>query len=541
MADISHNEDYANLIEWMVENKIELSSLIKIDESPLGGVGVFSTADIAEGDVVLRVPKDCVLSPVTCGIANLLDEHELDGMIGLTIAYMFEKSQGEKSPWFGFLKTIRPPDHDLPRFWPEADRQLLKGTEMDKMGGLDDTEVLETYKDIVAPFIEANKQLFRGIPAYATYDGYREALVEVTSRAFEVDDYRGLSLVPGACLFNHSDSENVHFESQGEVCELCGAANYCDHIAYQEIEFAKMQAQMNQEDNDFEDIDSEEEEEEEEEQEENGEDSCEVDRMLVEPDSDIDSSADEADHDHDDDCACGHDSTDTSQDSDIDEDEPDSCELVVMSDVSAGKELFNTYGEYNNGVLLSRYGFAIWDNQHESVGLASQVLQFAKQKDLKPRLKWWAKHFYQCVFDIDPELYEETVEAILANDPDEPPPPPPDSLTWKDTLEIVSSGQPTPGLILVINLLALSPQKFALLQTQAKRGKYSALPTGAQGCSKILVSLVNKKLSTYKDANLTSQEYAKLINQSDISHNKRLAFTVIGTEKLVLERFLKMF
>jgi hypothetical protein len=40
----------------------------------------------------------------------------------------------------------------------------------------------------------------------------------------------------------------------------------------------------------------------------------------------------------------------------IDDEEDDCLQIVAASDVAAGKEVWNTYGELSNDVLLKKYG-----------------------------------------------------------------------------------------------------------------------------------------------------------------------------------------
>ncbi|DBA79471.1 TPA: hypothetical protein ACH3X2_007743 [Trebouxia sp. C0005] len=44
-------------------------------------------------------------------------------------------------------------------------------------------------------------------------------------------------------------------------------------------------------------------------------------------------------------------------------------EIVAASDLKAGQEIFNTYGEHGNAELVNKYGFALTDNPFDSVKL----------------------------------------------------------------------------------------------------------------------------------------------------------------------------
>jgi hypothetical protein len=56
---------YDELKVWMAENDIKISPLLSVRQSSLGGTGVFADADLPEDTVLLEVPKEHVLSPVT--------------------------------------------------------------------------------------------------------------------------------------------------------------------------------------------------------------------------------------------------------------------------------------------------------------------------------------------------------------------------------------------------------------------------------------------------------------------------------------------
>lgn len=418
-------------------------------------------------------------------------------MEGLTVAYMFERAQGESSPWYAFLQTIEKADPKvLPRFWDSEVQDLLKGTEVEALGGLDVEEVKERYEQTIEPFLRQHSRFFESMPEYLTYEGFVKSLVEVCGRAFEVDNFRGLSLVPGACLFNHSDQEHVHFESQGQVCDVCGALDYCDHLAALEIEAARgMQLDSDGSDDGFEDIDNEE-----------GE--------LQELDEDAMDEDDEGDNEEE-------------EDDDDDDEESDTCVIMSVRPIRAGEEIFNTYGDHGNGVLLSRYGFAIPNNLHEAINVHAEVMRFVKHENLQMRVKWWTKHAYRAIYGFHPEEY----------DPEEmPEDADPEAFDWRETLYIRSDGSPSDGLRILCSILSMATPKFTALRSQTERGKYAGLPVNMTR-SKALKWVITKRLARYSDGGLTAKDYFKLI--TDTSGHKQTAMIVVATEKSVLERALK--
>ncbi|POW21556.1 hypothetical protein PSHT_02217 [Puccinia striiformis] len=51
----------------------------------------------------------------------------------------------------------------------------------------------------------------------------------VSSRAFQIDNYHSLGLVPIADLYDHSDQPDVQLVSQDLVCDQCGSIGECVH------------------------------------------------------------------------------------------------------------------------------------------------------------------------------------------------------------------------------------------------------------------------------------------------------------------------
>lgn len=572
-------EKYSDLVYWMVKNKIQFSSLLTVNKSPLGGVGVFAREDIPEDNLLLAVPKPSILCPVNSGIANLLEDAQLDGMLGLTLAYMYERSLGKDSPWYEYLQTIEESGPDvavIPKFWDPKEQELLTGTEVEYMGGLDAEEVSSVYEDEVKPFIESNN-LFENQPKLRTYEAYRNALVAVSGRAFEVDVYRGLSLVPGACLFNHTNDEDVHFESQDAVCPVCGSANFCEHAldrmneGYSDDEDGHAHSHSHgkggccsHSDDDFES---------DEDVQENGKDShnhhshshadnssqhssassnsnADVDIVEEPTELTIDGISDESepednDEDYEDEDVEMEDGDsmegdDEEEEEEEDEEDLDTCDIVAVKNIPANKEVYNSYGELSNGVLLSRYGFALWDNEHETVSLGKEVLDYVMENDFKKRTSWWSDHFYRIIFGIDPEEWSEDFYGDEEDDEEElAPPPAPDSITWIELLDLFSNGEPSPGLMAILYILSLTDSEYETFIAKADAVNYDSISFNNRGLT-LLKKLLEKRATRYQDGNLTGAEYKKLLKTlGKNQQHQRLAVIVKGTEKLVIERTRK--
>lgn len=84
------------------------------------------------------------------------------------------------------------------------------------------------------------------------------------------------------------------------------------------------------------------------------------------------------------------------EDSD-DEDEMinDTCDIILDDDVRKGEEITRFYGPYPNKVLLSKYGFAVIDNPHDTVTIQLDMVRQVGEKVLKnkeaveERIQWF--------------------------------------------------------------------------------------------------------------------------------------------------------
>lgn len=137
---------------------------------------------------------------------------------------------------------------------------------------------------------------------------FLRAYALVTSRAFLVDSFHQLALVPLFDLFNHSpDAPHVHLESHEWVCAVCGHWDWCEH---------------------------------------------ERDSSLKPPRPLCDSPAP------------------TIRDSDADDDD-ERIELVAHAPVAPGDEVFNTYGSALPNVRLAlEYGFLAEANPFDTSSFA---------------------------------------------------------------------------------------------------------------------------------------------------------------------------
>jgi hypothetical protein len=128
---------YRFLTGWLkarVKNGIYLHPSLSLLYNPEWkyGIGAATTISLEKGTVVARIPKDIILSPRTVTnqlLREVLAARELTGILGLTIAYIFEICKMEESHFGGYLATLTFPK--VPRTWRNEEKEILKGTEVD--------------------------------------------------------------------------------------------------------------------------------------------------------------------------------------------------------------------------------------------------------------------------------------------------------------------------------------------------------------------------------------------------------------------------
>ncbi|TPX59327.1 hypothetical protein PhCBS80983_g02519 [Powellomyces hirtus] len=380
-------ERLQELKEWFSAHDIEYDSdaielrVVGGDDRP--SYAVFAKEDLDVEQTICRIPKESVLSVRNCGIADILEQAELGGVLGLAFCVMYEKSLGAKSPWAAYLRSLPESEH-LPILWSEEDFSALTGTDVEEQTVRDRALLEDDYATHVGPLVEEH-----GFPPeHFTYEKFLQAASLVSSRAFEIDAHHGESMVPLADLFNHqtptslAEGEHVHFETDADVCPYCGAngACYCEDL---------------EDEDDIEDVDEFDDEE--------GEEVVE----LVTDDED-----DEPPELYDPEDWMGHSDEHKDPASYAKTHEVDFLEMNLIRPCAAGEEVYNTYGEHGNDYLLSHYGFAEPKNPFDSVSLSMDAILDGLRSRLNPdrieeRCAFWTQVGRSVVESIlDPEHEE---------------------------------------------------------------------------------------------------------------------------------------
>ncbi|KAI8982990.1 hypothetical protein BDB01DRAFT_137258 [Pilobolus umbonatus] len=343
------------LCKWLDDNKVKWNKEGLDIKTTNGSFGIYAKTNLKKGLTVARIPKECILSIKTTGIANILEEANLEGGCALALAVLYEIAQGEQSPWYGYLQALPDQGEDLPMFWEDEEKELFSGTEMEAAihSDLDDLE--DDYAELIEPILDAHPYIFhRGDnednDPYS-FDKFIKISTLISSRNFEVDAYHENALVPFADIFNHKgENEHVHFETEFEVCDACGALEYCEH------QFLDVLEDEEDEEEHKHDKDNSENEEWESEEEDEGDSDVEKDTEL--PDLDELEKA----------------GVDFYEDEDDEDEKKDTCDMVLDRPVKKGEEIFNTYGDHPNIALLSKYGFCYDDNHNDYISIGEDSI-----------------------------------------------------------------------------------------------------------------------------------------------------------------------
>ncbi|WBW73170.1 ribosomal lysine methyltransferase, SETD6-like protein [Schizosaccharomyces osmophilus] len=216
-----NNEAYDKFLSWLTQNNFYISSKIQITENSVAGRGIVSLQIISPPELLASFSKAIVLSPKNSYFSPLLSKlcykagvpsypAQSDPLanVRLTLAFILEKSLGDKSFWKPYLDTLDEaaiPDSIL--LWGH-DQLRFKGTNVYEKTNNVLKIYYEQYKEIVLPFFKECTSLPKSGPSWLDY---LRACILTQSRCFYIDDYHKLSLVPFCDIFNHQSNPEIAF------------------------------------------------------------------------------------------------------------------------------------------------------------------------------------------------------------------------------------------------------------------------------------------------------------------------------------------
>ncbi|KAH9967334.1 hypothetical protein BC827DRAFT_1173307 [Russula dissimulans] len=215
---------------------------------------------------VVVIPKSAVLSARSCELTGHIPHapYGHDATLTLALALYSEQQLASRSRWAGYLQSLPPEQswNGIALFWGAAlrdplsphdtsddgrrtgsrrsldvdsdaieARQWLRGTEAEAhlfLPGPGRTPLLD---DILGFYYSVAESLLERARLSPSEKGFRHAYALVSSRAFMVDAYHGLAMVPIADAFNHAQENSIHLQSDHDVCTSCGSLSECPHDA----------------------------------------------------------------------------------------------------------------------------------------------------------------------------------------------------------------------------------------------------------------------------------------------------------------------
>lgn len=498
------SEDLPDVLKFVKEcGGFFSDSKCQVERSPVGGLGIFAQCDLKEGETLLQLPKSAVFSASNSSISNLLVDSGLDGMLALTIAFVYETTVfQERSHWWPYLKSVRIEEKGSlylpPSYWP--DRDMLKGFTLDTLHrGLDpELDIQQGFEIALELACKWNKEV--GIPIPWKYLDSLEKFVAcayaMSSRVFEIDNFHESGLVAIADLFNHhASTPDVRFVSLYEVCGECGESGMCRHMMAEAIE---------------EECEREQQQGHEKQSRSKNSDGL-IDMQLI---KELESQDEEKPED-------------PKEEGLVHGVPPNDCvDITVMKNVSKGQEVFNSYGDYSNALLLARYGFCVKDNPWDVVFLGRDLLKLLKNKRLALRARWW-KHLGYPLYNNwcalnkeeheeqdEPEQLEKS-EKEQEDDDEEDDDEEDDDIVeeepyWLTLMCIDHNGEPLPQMRALLNLLAFSEKDWNKLRSieqdiESRGDKIGLLdrPLNREAQS-ILLKLVHRRIRPVPQINNTA-------------------------------------
>ncbi|KAF9988005.1 hypothetical protein BGZ65_000434 [Modicella reniformis] len=371
------SKDLTAFLAWAEENEILWDkSAIEIKEGKYG-FGLYAKRHLDPGYEVVKVPKAIVLSVETTGIANLLEDDEIEGYVGLILGCMYEMSRGSESPWSTYLSFLGKRPAQMATSLSKDAREMMKYCEAYNDIESDIKDLQEDYESIVVPFIEKYPEVFpREIRnKFFSLDAFKATAGQVSSHTMDVDHFHISALVP----FADFPAPNAEFLTHEDVCEICGAL-VCEH---REGDDDSEDGSTDSDDND-------------EVPELSSGDNNNVDDkvpdlvighgIMASPKRKIDEDEGEEWDDEED------------EDDDDEQEINDTCDIILDTDVRKGQEITRNYGPYPNKILLSKYGFAVENNPHDTVTIQLEMIRQAAQKFIKDdglveeRIQWFLEN-----------------------------------------------------------------------------------------------------------------------------------------------------
>lgn len=240
--------------------------------------------------------------------------------------------------------------------------------------------------------------------------------------------------------------------------------------------------------------------------------------------------------------------------------------IYVLTDIPAGREIFNTYGEYSNDKLLQDYGFVLPHNAFNTVTLARSVVEEAAEESLgashcRSRLAFVQRFADMLGLEQEGEeeeeayLEEEEEEDDDEEDGDKHSDNEPGDNGGSETrgmvafFELAADGQLAPGLLALLGVLHASAAEFEAWKLLPRASQRSLLAEHMQQervlqsptCRRTLRGGLERRLRAYAGApTLAAEDRVRWSKEHFVNGRQRDALALRISEKSILEHYLHL-
>lgn len=218
-----------SLQQWLTAQACIKVSLVSTSwEGVVADAGIVADNDVAEGSVLLEVPKtSCLTWKASSSRHDCLRKVESrlpkpadiygESQIRLAFALMYERSIGKKSFWYTYLSSVVPQcEKTVPFCWETP--ASLGGTEMLPKVLQQRARLKHEWESFVWPLVQEHPALFSA--SQFSYKDYTAACSAIISRCSPISKAFGAGLVPVLNEYNHGIPAHVELQDSSDKAKL---------------------------------------------------------------------------------------------------------------------------------------------------------------------------------------------------------------------------------------------------------------------------------------------------------------------------------
>ncbi|KAJ9126533.1 hypothetical protein QFC24_001560 [Naganishia onofrii] len=376
-----------NVLAWLVSaGGWYDETALDLQDYPGMGQGAVALRDLEEDTPLFSVPSSLLLSAEHSDLrthlssADWKDLVDAGGWTALIMCMMWEDAQGERSRWYGYMRSL-PERFDTPMFWSEDDLRWLEGTDIPSKVGKTSAE--ETYKTKIVPLLQKYPEVFtpdssathRTIPHFSVDDFHVQGS-RMLSRSFSVPKETVKPDPIGDVSMQSAGGDDSIEEGSAAMddVESANGSVTAQLVPQEEGQDGGPEGSHAEDDND---------EDEDEEGDDDDDDSeADLEEEVMVPVADVLNAAYGLDN--------AHLSFDDGR-----------CKMITTKRIPKGEQIYNTYGGPSNSYLLRRYGHI------DALPLPPVLL-----KKLSPELRTWPHGNIADDFEISGK---DVLEAVVAD------------------------------------------------------------------------------------------------------------------------------